>query len=125
MKAPVLITTLFLALTVVAAKPSGYPPPLPDSAIISEAYISCPGDIITVRAYNLYGSDAWAEARTFSVERDGQQKVVLYFAYPQVDAPAEASKIILIPEGEAPREVTFDELVSGYPSPCQLVKPQA
>lgn len=117
----ILVLTLFL----IGATPAKVPPLLPDAAIVSEGYAFCPGDVITIREYNLFGSKEFAEARTFSIERDGQLVVVVYMRFPDVDKQAKATQIIVIPEGESPREMTFDELVATYPSPCSLIKPRA
>jgi hypothetical protein len=125
MKTPLLIAALLLALTSLAAKPSKAPPSLPEGAIVDTGYVACQGEFITIQLYNLYGSDQWIEAKTFSIERDGKLVVILYFEYPHVDATVNVSRIILIREGEQPLEVTHDELVATYPNACLLLKPRA
>ena len=114
-----------LALSLMGAKPAKRPPLLPDAAIITEGYAVCPGELVTVREYNLFGSDQFIEARTFSIDRDGKLVIILYMRFPDVDAEAAFSQIIVVPEGEYPREITFDELVATYPNLCDLVKPRA
>lgn len=114
-----------LALALMGAQPAKYPPLLPEAAIVEVGSIACPGEFITVRGYNLFGSDKWIEARTFSVYRDGKLVVILYMEFPPVDEDAPLSKIVVIPEDEYPKELTFDELVAQYPTACSLLKPRA
>jgi len=120
-----LVALLTLPLTMGAVPSSRRPPVLPETAIIAEAYVLCPGDVIVRREYNLFGSPQWMEALTYSVERDGKQVVLVYIEYPEGDENAKASRILVIPEDEEPMEMTMAELQGAYPHPCMLVKPRA
>lgn len=108
------------------AHAASMPHPPPADALTFERTFFCPGSVILMREYNLFGDPQWIEARTFSVVRgEKKEHMLLYFQYEHSDGDGKADRVYVAIEGQAVVLLSYQELLATYPNLCDVVKPQA